>query len=103
MPVLKRKIIRNIDEIIIKDEHETKETVSLIPTQSYLICNKCGKVLALRDEQHTTIECSQCGCPEFHTSVEFTAQCVNCTNKIEVKNSFYGYCEKCRNKIWEII
>ena len=105
MPVLKRKVIRQPEGVFIEDQNEATKTktVSVIPTQSYLICDNCGKDLNLRRDQPTTIECSQCGCPGFHTSMEFTIECVNCSNKVDVKNKFYGYCEKCQNKIWATV
>jgi len=103
MPILKRKVVRQINEIRIEERDETKETQTVLisPTVNYVICNKCGKDLSLRRGCPVSIECSSCGCPDFHTSMEFTVECVNCHNQISVKDSFCGYCAKCQSKIWK--
>jgi hypothetical protein len=105
MPILKRKVIRQSDGIVIEERNETTpqtKTVSVIPSTNYLICDKCGKNLTVKKDHPVTIECSQCGCPTFHTSLNFTAQCMNCGKIQEADKRFYGYC-KCNNKIWNIL
>jgi hypothetical protein len=104
MPVLKRKIIRNIDGITVEESNEATQTktVSITPSKKSLICDKCGKELPVRTDQNVTIECSQCGCPSFHTALKFSAECVNCHKTQEIDQRFYGYC-KCNSKLWKIL
>jgi len=103
---LKRKVIRRNNEIIIEDRDETEKTektVLIIPQQVFLVCDKCGESLNFGGNEPTTIICSNCGCPSFHTSMEFAVQCVNCDNIVNVKEKFNGHCAKCKQRMWKTV
>jgi len=104
MPIVNRKIFRKVDGITIEENNEATKTktVSIIPSSNYLICDKCGKDLLVRKDQPVTIECSQCGCPTFHTSSNFIAECINCGKTQEADKRFYGHC-KCNHKLWKLL